>query len=70
VAVGDGENDVPMIETAEAGVAVGAAVEELKQRADITLRAPNGAGIPVLCAALIETELAELLPLSGQRRAG
>ena len=59
-----------MIETAEIGVAVGDAVAQLKQRADITLEAPNGSGIPVLCEALIETELAELLPVAAQPRAG
>jgi len=70
VAVGDGENDLSMIETAEIGVAVNDAVPPLRLRADVVLEAANGAGIPTLCAALIGDDLAELLPVAVGRRAG
>jgi hydroxymethylpyrimidine pyrophosphatase-like HAD family hydrolase len=70
VAVGDGENDLPMIETAEIGVAVSDAVPLLKQRADVTLEAANGAGIPMLCSAIVRDDLSELLPVAVHRRAG
>jgi len=68
VAVGDGENDVPLIQMAEIGVAVGNAVDSLKQRADVVLEQPNGAGIRELCEALIASDLSELLPVGSRSR--
>ncbi|QBI21341.1 hypothetical protein ER308_18380 [Egibacter rhizosphaerae] len=45
IAVGDAENDHHLLETCAVGVAVGNAVDALKQRADVVLDAPNGAGV-------------------------
>jgi hydroxymethylpyrimidine pyrophosphatase-like HAD family hydrolase len=70
VAVGDGENDLPLVGEAGVGVAVVNAVEELKALADIVLDEPNGAGIVKLCASLVADELASLLPNRIERRAG
>ena len=41
IAVGDSLNDLPMIERAGLGIAVGNAEEELKEKADVTLMATN-----------------------------
>jgi hydroxymethylpyrimidine pyrophosphatase-like HAD family hydrolase len=70
VTVGDGENDVPLIDAAGVGVAVADAVDELKKRADIVLERVNGEGIEDLCAALVDDDLASLLPGAQQRAAG
>ena len=64
VAVGDGENDVALIDAAGVGVAVDHAVPELKERADIVLRRPGTAGIVELCRSLAERDLADLLEAS------
>ena len=64
VAVGDGENDVALIDCAGAGVAVAHAVPELKSRADIVLQLPGPAGIIDLCRSLAERDLADLLEAS------
>lgn len=45
IAVGDAENDHHLLATCELGVAVANAVESLKQRADLVLDEPDGAGI-------------------------
>lgn len=45
VAIGDGENDLPMLEVAELGVAVGNAVESVRRCADVVLGAANGASV-------------------------
>jgi hydroxymethylpyrimidine pyrophosphatase-like HAD family hydrolase len=70
VAVGDGENDLPLVGEAGVGVAVANAVDQLKALADIVLDEPNGAGIVKLCASLVEDDLASLLPSRAERRAG
>ena len=67
VAVGDGENDVALIDCAGIGVAVEHAVEELKAHADIVLRRPGAAGIIDLCESLAERDLADLLEASPAR---
>lgn len=64
VAVGDGENDLALIETAGVGVAVDNAVPELKEQADIVLAKPRQAGIIDLCRSLAERDLADLLEAS------
>jgi hydroxymethylpyrimidine pyrophosphatase-like HAD family hydrolase len=64
VAVGDGENDVALIDCAGVGVAVHRAVPELKEHADIVLQRPVPAGIIDLCQSLTERDLADLLEAS------
>lgn len=64
VAVGDGENDVAMIDIAGVGVAVDHAVPELKEHADIVLRRAGSGGIIDLCRSLAERDLADLLEAS------
>jgi hydroxymethylpyrimidine pyrophosphatase-like HAD family hydrolase len=48
LAVGDAENDHHLLATCELGVAVGDAVDALKQRADLVLDEPNGEGVAAL----------------------
>ena len=48
LAAGDAENDLPLLETAEVGVAVANAVDGLKRRADLVLDEPDGAGVTAL----------------------
>lgn len=67
VAVGDGENDVALLEAAGAGVAVENAVDELKRRADIVLSRPGAAGVRDLCESLVEHDLEDLLEASPAR---
>lgn len=45
IAFGDQELDIPMIETAGVGIAMGNAIDELKERADFVTRSNNEAGI-------------------------
>lgn len=52
-AVGDGENDLPMVEAAGLGAAVANAVPELKARADVALRGAYGAGVAELVDLLL-----------------
>lgn len=70
VAVGDGENDIALLDVAGVAVAVENAVEELKQRADIVLTAPGVEGIRELCTSLARHDLADLLASPAARRAG
>ena len=55
LAVGDAENDHHLLATCELGVAVGDAVDALKQRADLVLDEPDGDGV----AALLRGSLLE-----------
>ncbi len=48
LAVGDAENDLPLLEVCEVGVAVANGVDSLRQRADIVLDEPDGDGIVAL----------------------
>jgi hydroxymethylpyrimidine pyrophosphatase-like HAD family hydrolase len=45
IAVGDAENDIPMLMEAELGVAVANAVSSVKRKADLVLSRPNAAGV-------------------------
>lgn len=45
IAVGDQELDIPLIEAAGVGIAMGNAIEELKQRADYVTKTNNEAGV-------------------------
>ena len=77
VAVGDGENDIPMLEMAGCGAAVGGALEPVKQAADIVLSADAGEGVIELIDRMLgergmtETQPAPLesnqLPKNGER---
>ena len=64
VAVGDGENDVPLFAVAGVSVAVANAVDALKARADVVLTEPNGRGIQSLAAAMVAGDLGVLTALS------
>jgi hypothetical protein len=48
IAVGDAENDLSLLEACELGFAVGDAVPSLKERADVVLGEPDGAGVAAL----------------------
>jgi len=69
VAVGDGENDLPLIARAGAGVAVENAVSELKERADVVLAEPGVDGLRRLATSLTEHDMADLLPEARKGRA-
>lgn len=45
IAIGDQELDIPMIETAGIGIAMGNAIAELKEKADFVTRTNNEAGV-------------------------
>lgn len=45
IAIGDQEVDIPLIEAAGVGIAMGNAIEELKQKADYITRSNNEAGV-------------------------
>ena len=64
VAVGDGENDIPLFAVAGVSVAVANAVDALKARADVVLTEPNGKGVQTLAAALLAGDLGALTALS------
>ena len=57
IGVGDAENDHALLSTCECGVAVANSIETLKQRADITTRAPNGRGVEELIGRLLRDDL-------------
>jgi hydroxymethylpyrimidine pyrophosphatase-like HAD family hydrolase len=61
VAVGDAENDIPLIEAAGCGVAVGGSVDALSAAADLALAPVNGAGVVELAVALVGDDLASML---------
>ncbi|MFZ0130524.1 MAG: HAD hydrolase family protein [Candidatus Dormiibacterota bacterium] len=67
VAVGDGENDIPLFAVAGVSVAVANAVDALKARADVVLTEPNGRGVQTLAAALLAGDLGALTALSPLR---
>ncbi len=57
VAVGDAENDLPMLALAECGVAVSNALESVKARADLVMHADHGAGVQELISELLSDDL-------------
>ncbi len=57
VAVGDAENDVPMLRMSACGVAVANALPSVKEEADIVLDKPRGAGVSDLIDSLISDDL-------------
>lgn len=58
VAVGDAENDLPMLRMSARGAAVANALLTVEEEADIVLEKPRGAGVTKLIASLISDELA------------
>lgn len=67
VAVGDAENDLPMLEQCECGAAVSNALDSVKAKAKIVLNADHGAGVEELIAALLKDDLEGLLPRESRR---
>jgi hypothetical protein len=61
VAVGDAENDMPMLTVAGCGVAVANALDEVKAVADLVVSQPNGSGIAELVGDLLADDLAGAL---------
>jgi hydroxymethylpyrimidine pyrophosphatase-like HAD family hydrolase len=57
VAVGDAENDHPMLRLCKCGVAVANALPILKQTADLVTKGDHGAGVAELIDALIANDL-------------
>ena len=61
VAVGDAENDEPMLAASECGVAVANALRPLKERADFVTRGASGQGVQELIDRLLDDDLRTLL---------
>ena len=59
VAVGDGENDIPMIRIAGCGVAVAGALALVKRAADIVLSADAGEGVMELVDLILSERVKE-----------
>ena len=57
VAVGDAENDHPLLAMCECGVAVANALPKLKERADVVLEGRDGAGVEELIGGLLADDL-------------
>jgi 3-deoxy-D-manno-octulosonate 8-phosphate phosphatase KdsC-like HAD superfamily phosphatase len=64
VAIGDGENDLPLLARCGLAVAVGGAVPALAEAADVVTRGRNGAGVVELAAALLAGDEAALPSVS------
>lgn len=58
VAVGDAENDLPMLALGEYGVAVRNALDSVKAKADIVTEGDHGAGVEELIRELLHDDLA------------
>jgi hypothetical protein len=58
VAVGDAENDLPMLAVAGCGVALANALDEVKAAADLVMSRPNGSGTAQLAGRLVADDLA------------
>lgn len=57
VAVGDAENDIPMLTQCECGVAVENAVASVKDKADFVTRTDHGIGVEELIVELLQDDL-------------
>lgn len=62
LAVGDAENDLPLLEVAEVGVAVANAVDSLKRAADVVLERSDGDGVVELLTGEIVSGTRRVLP--------
>ena len=58
VGIGDAENDHAFLKLCECAVAVDNALPALKERADVVLSKPRGAGVEELCQQLLDRDLA------------
>jgi hydroxymethylpyrimidine pyrophosphatase-like HAD family hydrolase len=67
VAVGDGENDVALLEMAGCAVALANSLPCVAAVADLVLSLPDGAGVAELAAQLVADDLAGLLEGAGSR---
>ena len=65
VAVGDAENDVPMLALAGCGVAVANALDEVKAVADLVTIRSTGEGVAQLAGSLVADDLAAELAATG-----
>ncbi len=70
VAVGDAENDLVMLGLAGCGVAVGNALDSVKDRADLVMAGSAGSGVRELIEGMLRDDLASALAGAVQRRAG
>ena len=68
VAVGDAENDLPMLAIAGCGVAVADALDQTKAAADLVTSGPNGAGVVELIHHLLADDLEKVLAGTGAAR--
>ena len=67
IAIGDAENDLPMLTQCECGVAVDNALDSVKAKADLIMSADHGAGVEELIACLLSDDLAEKLSSTARR---
>ena len=63
VGIGDAENDHAFLSLCECSVAVSDALPMVKERCDLVMEAPDGAGVIELCARLLENDLEDLDPV-------
>jgi len=61
VAVGDAENDLPMLTQCECGVAVANALDSVKAQSHLVTQGARGSGVEELIHALVEDDLEQLL---------
>jgi hydroxymethylpyrimidine pyrophosphatase-like HAD family hydrolase len=59
VAVGDAENDLPMLTFAGCGVAVDNALDSVKAKSDLVMSKGHGEGVEELIASLLQDDLAQ-----------
>ena len=67
VAVGDAENDLPMLKECACGVAVANALDSVKEQADLVTSGDHGAGVEELIAEILDNDLARWLEPGGGR---
>ena len=70
VAVGDAENDLVMLSFAGCGVAVGNALDSVKERADLVMSGRAGEGVRELVRQILDNDLSAALGRAAHRRAG
>ena len=68
VGVGDAENDHAFLAICECAVAVGNALESLKERADIVTTGERGEGVQELIKAIVSEDLRSMDPRLGRHR--
>jgi HAD superfamily hydrolase (TIGR01484 family) len=62
VAIGDAENDLPMLTLSECGVAVSNALDSVKAKGDLVMNSDHGAGVEELIDELLRDDLASRGP--------